>query len=99
MSKQTTPFFWWDFPEDSCQSYQLLLKAVKADGCPVNVGGGNKMEGAIYHLEQLLQSNLQYLICGIHLNELVLRHLMTDIEHGWGFVTDGPYSFKDSLAQ
>ena len=73
-----------------------LLTFINADGCPVNVGGGDKQEGAIFYLEKMLQRNLIILICLLHLNELVLRHLMLDC---WGFKTSGPYNFADDLGK
>ena len=67
------------------------------DGCPTNVGGGNRQQGAIYYLEQkYLKRPLMISVGMLHLNELLLRHIATDI---CGFITGGPYDFKDEIGK
>ena len=48
------------------------LLSVSADGCPANTGNTN---GAIRLLEELLGRPVQWLICTLHQNELIFRHL------------------------
>ena len=46
--------------------------SVSADGCPANTGNTN---GAIRLIEELLGRPVQWLICTLHQNELIFRHL------------------------
>ena len=53
------------------------IKAIGADGCPVNTA---KHQGAIRHFEVFKRSAVQWIICGFHNIELVLRKVFTTID-------------------
>ena len=73
------------------------IEGATVDACPTNVGGGDKMEGAIYFLEFFyLERNLQRSVGMLHLNELTIKHLM---QKCFEFVTSGPYDFADSIGK
>ena len=63
------------------------VKVIGMDGCPVNTGIHN---GAIRQLEVLLSKPLQHVICGLHLNELLFWHILSE--------TDGVTKGPDSLS-
>ena len=52
------------------------IKSVSADGCPVNTG---HKTAAIRTLELGIGRPLQWLICTLHLNELVFKHIFEDL--------------------
>ena len=51
------------------------IRVLGMDGCPVNTGIHN---GAIRLVEVMLGDVVQHVICGLHLNELILWHIETD---------------------
>ena len=53
------------------------LVAIGGDSTNVNTGIDG---GTFQFLEQLLDRNLIWLVCGLHLNELYLRHLITGLD-------------------
>jgi hypothetical protein len=53
------------------------LVAIGGDSTNVNTGIDG---GTFQFLEQLLDRNLIWLVCGLHLNELPLRHLITGLD-------------------
>ena len=57
------------------------------DGCAVNTG---KHNGAIRWVEVKLGKVVQHVICGLHLNELLFWHILSD--------TDGVTKGPDSLS-
>ncbi len=59
--------------EATVREYEMPLKGVGMDGCPVNTGTHT---GAIRMLELLLGLPLQWVICGLHLNELLWWHIL-----------------------
>ena len=52
------------------------IKSISSDGTPVNTGLDN---GANRILEELLDMPLQWLVCDLHHNELLFRHLFCKI--------------------
>ena len=59
------------------------IKVVGMDGCSVNTGIHN---GAIRIVEVMIDGVVQHVICGLHLNELLFWHIMSES----GGVTKGP---------
>ena len=55
----------------------MPIKVVGMDGCPTNTGPHT---GAIRILELLLFVTLQWVICGLHLNELLFWHILTAVD-------------------
>jgi hypothetical protein len=68
------------------------LLAVGADGTSVNTGS---KAGAIRRLELILRRPLQYVICLLHMNELVLRHLFRLLDGA----TSGPSAYKGEIGK
>lgn len=60
----------------SCHSIQNM-KAIGCDGAPTNTGADN---GIIRRFENLLQRPLQWLICLIHCNELILKAMINKLD-------------------
>ena len=52
------------------------IKSISSDGTPVNTGLDN---GANRILEELVDMALQWLVCDLHCNELLFRHLFCKI--------------------
>ena len=63
------------------------IKVIGMDGCAVNTG---KHNGAIRWVEVKLGKVVQHVICGLHLNELLFWHILSD--------TDGVTKGPDSLS-
>ena len=63
------------------------MRVIGMDGCAVNTGIHN---GAIRQLEIMLDNPLQHAICGLHLNELLFWHILSE--------TDGVTKGPDSLS-
>ena len=55
----------------------MPIKVVGMDGCPTNTGPHT---GAIRILELMLFVTLQWVICGLHLNELLFWHILTAVD-------------------
>ena len=55
----------------------MPIKVIGMDGCPTNTGPHT---GAIRILELLLFVTLQWVICGLHLNELLFWHILTAVD-------------------
>ena len=73
------------------------IEGFNLDGCPTNVGGGDKQEGAIYFLERVfLDRPLMISVGMLHLTELLLRHIALDF---CGLKTYGPYDFSDNVGK
>ena len=66
---------------------KICCRVVGMDGCSVNVGIHN---GAIRLLEVMLGDVVQHAICGLHLMELVLWHILSKVDG----VTKGPDSLS-----
>ena len=69
--------------ESVVRQYEMPIKVIGMDGCPVNTGAHS---GAIRTLELLLGHTLQWMICGLHLNELLWWHILLSADGG----TSGP---------
>ena len=65
------------------REHEMPIKVIGMDGCPVNTGAHT---GAIRTLELLLGKTLQWMICGLHLNELLWWHILLTADGG----TSGP---------
>ena len=63
------------------------IKVIGMDGCAVNTG---KHNGALRLVEVMLGKVVQHVICGLHLNELLFWHILSD--------TDGVTKGPDSLS-
>ena len=63
------------------------IKVLGCDGCSVNTG---KNIGAIRLVEILLGKVVQHCVCGLHLNELLFWHILSDSDS----VTKGPDSLS-----
>ena len=61
----------------------IQVKVIGMDGCAVNTGQHN---GAIRLVELLINGTVQWVICGLHLNELLWWHILSDTNG----VTKGP---------
>ena len=80
------------------QTYEILKKynstesllSVHSDGCVIHCG---HRKGAIRHLENILNRPLQYLICALHLCELVFEKLFKHIDGG----LTGPDSYSGPI--
>ena len=68
------------------------LKIIGSDGTAVMTGKNN---GCIAFLEALLGRPLQWIICLLHLIELLLRHVFRSLDG----VTSGPDSFLGSIGR
>ena len=68
----------------------IKAKVIGTDGCPVNIGIHN---GAIRLLEVEIGGTLQWVICGLHLNELLWWHILSDTDG----VTSGPERLKGPI--
>ncbi|KAF0728912.1 Uncharacterized protein FWK35_00032074 [Aphis craccivora] len=68
------------------------LLAVGCDGTNVNVGTNG---GIIRLLEKRLNKPLQWIICLLHMNELLLRHLFVHIDG----LTTGPQTFSGEIGE
>ena len=62
------------------------LQALSVDGCKVNTG---RLNGMVQHIEQMINRPLQWLVCVLHLNELLLKHLFEKLDGP----TSGPESY------
>ena len=60
-------------------SSESTLRSLNVDGCRVNTGRNN---GMIKYVEDILNRSLQWIVCLLHLNELLLRHLFGE-KDGW----------------
>ena len=72
--------------------FLFIIAVVGCDGTPVNTGVHN---GAIRQMELKLQHPLQWFICQMHANELILRHLF---EYYDGRKT-GPIAFSGPISK
>lgn len=68
------------------------VKVVGCDGTAVNTGHNG---GVIRQFEELLQKPLQWLVCLLHTNELLLRHLF----HHLDGATTGPKCFSGPIGK
>lgn len=68
------------------------LHAVLCDGTPVNTG---RVGGIIKLIEIQLNRPLQWLICQLHMNELLFKHVFTYIDGN----TSGPDTFKGEIGK
>ena len=66
---------------------EAKVRVIGMDGCSVNTGIHN---GAIRLVEVMLGDVVQHVICGLHLNELLLWHIISE--------TDGVTKGPDSLS-
>ena len=64
-----------------------VIRVMGMDGCPTNTGIHN---GAIRLVEVMLGDVVQHAICGLHLNELVFWHILSETDG----VTKGPESLS-----
>ena len=55
----------------------ITLDAIGGDSTNANTG---KDGGSFTHIEQMLERKLTWLVCFLHLNELPLRHLISDLD-------------------
>ena len=69
--------------EATVREYDMPLKVIGMDGCPLNTGPHT---GAIRMLELFLGLPHQWVICGLHLNELLWWHILCTADGG----TSGP---------
>jgi len=69
------------------------LVAVGCDGTAVNTG---QKGGTIRLLEQKLKRPLQWFVCQLHANELLLRHILQHIDGG---KTTGPNTYAGPIGQ
>ena len=65
--------------EDVVRTEQMPLKVVGMDRCPTITGPHT---GAIRMFELLLNITLQWVICGLHLPELLWWHILTTADGG-----------------
>ena len=69
--------------ETVVREQDMPIKVIGMDGCAVNTGPHT---GAIRLLELMLTKPLQWVICGLHLNELLWWHILSSADGG----TSGP---------
>lgn len=55
----------------------IQVKVIGMDGCAVNTG---QHKGAIRLVEFLINGTVQWVICGLHLNELLWWHILSDTD-------------------
>ena len=77
---------------DDCGIATTNLRAIGCDGTNVNTGWKS---GAIRLLEERLRKPMQWLVCQLHANELLLRHLF---QHRDG-KTSGPNAFTGRIGK
>lgn len=70
--------------------YQLIV--IECDGTNVNLG---KCGGVIRMLEKRLDRPLQWIICLLHINDLLFRHLFQQINGS----TSRPQTFLELIAK
>ena len=71
---------------------EYSLDIVASDGTSVNTG---KWNGALRAMEEMVQRPLQWVICLLHINELPLRHVFTDIDG----TTKSPEAFSGPIGK
>ena len=70
----------------------MTVKLVGMDGCPVNTGKDN---GAIRLFELDFSIVVQWIICGLHLNELLWWHILEKVDGP----TSGPHTLSGKVGQ
>ena len=77
---------------DMVRERGIEVEVCGCDGTAVNTGIHN---GALRHLELILDKPLQHFVCLLHGNELPLRHIIHEIDG----VTQGPDSFSGPIGK
>lgn len=77
---------------DVLDEYEIEPQVVGCDGTAVNTG---HIGGVNRRLENALERPLQQVVCGIHANELPLRHVFQDADGK----SSGPSSFKGAIGR
>ena len=72
---------------DVIREQDSIIRVIGTDGCPVNTGIHT---GAVQLIEIETGNVVQHVVCGLHLNELVFWHILSE--------TDGVTKAKDKLS-